>query len=474
MRLGVISVNGGEPLWMELGDFEYLARVRWMPNGRLVAQLLDRNQMCLDLVSFDLQTGKSHNVLTETTAVWINLHHMFFALPRKKTQYPDGFIWAAERSGYQHLYLYDADGNLVRQLTSGDWVVESIAGVDAKRGVVYFTGRRDSPLESHLYAVTFEGGEPRRITRDAGMHWVVLDHAFKYFVDVHDSLRQPPHVTLRRLSSGGKVRELYVNADPRVQEFTLRPPELVSFKNRDGVTLHGALYRPPRRSRKPLPAIVYVYGGPHAQMVTQGWSMVAAMRVQYLRNLGYVVYVLDNRGSAKRGLAFEGAIKHDMGNLEVQDQVDGVRWLVDQGIADPARIGIYGGSYGGYMAAMCLCRAPEAFKVALAASPVTDWDGYDTCYTERYMGTPQNNSKGYEISSVMHHVEKMRGRLMLVHGLIDENVHFRHTARLINALIHARKPYDLLLFPDERPSPRSLADRIFMEERMYDFFRDNL
>ncbi len=474
VRLGVVSLEGSDPVWMSLGDFEYLARVRWMPNGSLTAQLLDRDQARLDLVSFNAETGSSRLLLTETSGVWINLHNSLYGLPTKQTQYAEGFIWASERSGYQHLYLYDGDGKLIRQLTAGEWMVESIAGVDAKKGVVYFTGRKDSPLESHFYAVSFDADEPRRITSSAGMHAVVLDHSFKYFVDIHSSLTQPPHVTLRRLSNGSKVREIYVNDDPRVKDLKLRPPELVSFQNRDGVLLYGALYRPARRSRKLQPAIVYVYGGPHAQLVTNSWSMTASMRVQYLRNLGYVVFVLDNRGSAKRGLAFEGAIKHDMGNVEVQDQVDGVRWLVEQGIADPARVGVYGASYGGYMSAMCLVRAPESFNLAVVESPVTHWDGYDTFYTERYMGTPQNNTDGYKVSSVMHHIEKMTGKLLLVHGLIDENVHFRHTARLISALIQSRKPYDLLLFPDERHGPRRLEDRIFMEEQIRDYFLNNL
>ncbi|MCJ7737800.1 MAG: S9 family peptidase, partial [Anaerolineae bacterium] len=163
-----------------------------------------------------------------------------------------------------------------------------------------------------------------------------------------------------------------------------------------------------------------------------------------------------------------------MGGIEVNDQVDGVRWLVDRGLADPERVGIYGWSYGGYMSAMCLARAPETFKVAVAGAPVTHYNGYDTHYTERYMGTPQENPEGYKVGSVMHHVSNIRGRLMLVHGLIDENVHFRHTARLINALTAARKPYDLLLFPDERHSPRKLADRVFMEEQIRDYFLEYL
>jgi dipeptidyl-peptidase-4 len=198
------------------------------------------------------------------------------------------------------------------------------------------------------------------------------------------------------------------------------------------------------------------------------------MRLQYLRSLGFLVFVLDNRGSARRGLAFEGVIRNDTGHAEVEDQVDGVRWLVNQGLADPQRVGVFGWSYGGYMAAMCLLRAPEVFKVAVAGAPTTQWDGYDTHYTERYMGTPQTNPLGYQVSSVIHHVPNLRGKLLLVHGLIDENVHFRHTARLINALIAARKPYDLLLFPDERHMPRKLADRVFMEEQVRDFFMKHL
>ena len=474
VRLGVVSIDGIDPIWMDLGDAEYLCRVQWMPDGKLSAQLMDREQSRLDLVLFNLETGSSQTLLTETSKFWINLHDMLRFLPEKKTQYPNGFIWASERSGYQHLYLYDGNGNLVRQLTSGDWLVEDIAGVDAKKGFVYFTGRKESPLESHLYAVSFDGGEPRRITRDAGMHKVVIDHKFKNFVDIHDSIIRPPHVTLRRLSSGSKVRDIYVNDDPRVKEFALRPPELVSFKNRDGVTLYGALYRPSKRSKKPLPTIVYVYGGPHFQMVTNGWQTSGYMTAQYFRNLGYVVFALDNRGSANRGLEFEGAIKHDTGNIEVQDQVDGVRWLVEQGITDPERVAIYGWSYGGYMSAMCLGRAPDTFKLAVAGAPASHWEGYDTFYTERYMGLPQTNPEGYKVSSVLHHVETMRGELMIVHGLIDENVHFRHTARLINALIHHRKPYELLLFPDERHSPRKLEDRVFMWEQIRNFVVDNL
>jgi len=471
VRLGVVSVEGGAPVWMDLGEDDdvYLARVQWLPDGSLVAQIENREQTTLRLVRFDPQTGAGQTLLTETNDVWINLHDML-------TPLKDGrFVWASERTGFRHLYLYDGDGKLLRQLTDGPWMVDTLAGIDEKRELVYFTATLEHPTEQHLYVVSLEGGEPRRLTREPGMHAVTLDHARQHFVDVHSAPETPPTVTLRDLADGALLRVIYDTPDPRVAALGLSAPQIVAFQNCNGDTLYGALYFPPAEyGSGPYPVIVSVYGGPHAQRVTRNWAVTADMRAQYLASLGFLVFKVDNRGSARRGLAFEGVIKHNMGDVEVQDQVDGVKWLVEQGLADPARVGIYGWSYGGYMAALCLARAPETFKAAVAGAPVTHWDGYDTHYTERYMGTAQSNPAGYAVSSVMAHVDKMRGKLLLVHGLIDENVHFRHTARLINAFIRARKPYELLLFPNERHMPRSLADRIYMEERVRDFFVGNL
>jgi dipeptidyl-peptidase-4 len=472
VRLGVVSVSGGPPVWMDLGEDDdiYLARVQWQHDGRLIAQVENREQTELRLLRLDPKTGAGETLLTEASDVWINLHDMF-------TPLKDGrFVWASERTGFRHLYLYDENGKLIRPLTGGAWMVDSLASVDEERGCVYFTATLEHPTEQHLYVVPLEGGEPRRLTHEPGMHAVTLDHARRRFIDVHSAPETPPTVTLRDLEDGALLRAIYDTPDPRVAALELPAPQIVAFQNCNGDTLlYGALYFPPAEyGPGPYPVIVSVYGGPHAQRVTRNWAITADMRAQYLSSLGFLVFKVDNRGSARRGLAFEGAIKHTMGDLEVQDQVDGVKWLVGQRLADPARVGIYGWSYGGYMAAMSLARAPETFKVAVAGAPVSHWDGYDTHYTERYMGTPQSNPDGYRSGSVMAHVDKMQGKLLLVHGLIDENVHFRHTARLINALIHARKPYELLLFPDERHVPRSLADRVYMEERVRDFFLENL
>jgi dipeptidyl-peptidase-4 len=385
-----------------------------------------------------------------------------------------GFIWASERTGFRHLYLYDWQGTLIRVLTRGEWMVDDVVGVDEENGRIYFTATRDDPLSSHLYVVGFDGGEPRKLTEKDGMHAVVMDSRCTRYVDTYQAIDRAPTVTLHTIDEGSPLA-LFHDRDPHLAELALDPPELVTLPNRDGTMLYGALYRPPDRFGDGLfPTIVSVYGGPHAQMVVNGWGMTVAMRAQYLRSLGFLVFALDNRGSARRGLAFEGAIKHDMGHLEVQDQVDGVRWLVERGLSDPQRVGVIGWSYGGYMAAMCLCRAPETFKVAVAGAPVTHWDGYDTFYTERYMGMPQSNPEGYQESSVIRHVAGMTGKLLLVHGLIDENVHFRHTARLINGLIAAGKRYDLLLLPDSRHGPRKDQDRVYLEERIAEYFTQHL
>ncbi|MDQ3574135.1 MAG: S9 family peptidase [Actinomycetota bacterium] len=480
VRLGVVATAGGEARWLDLSvgpDLDaawdwYLARVRWMPDGTVVAQVEDRRQARLDLLRFDPESGRRQELLAETSDVWLNLHDLFHPLERTR-EAEGGFVWGSERTGFRHLYLCDGGGAVVRPLTVGPWMVDSLDGVDEEAGLVYFSATLDGPRERHLYSVPLAGGEPRRVSLDAGVHHVVLDHRCRRFVDVHSAARRQPTVTLRSLSDGEVVHVIHDEPDERVERLGLTPPEQVSLTTRDGAVLHGMVHRP-SSGTAPYPAIVSVYGGPHVQRATDSWLATADMRAQHLRSLGYVVFVLDNRGSAGRGLDFEAAIRHDLGNVEVKDQVDGVSWLVDQGLADPDRIGIYGWSYGGYLAAMCLARAPGVFAAAVAGAPVTHWDGYDTHYAERYMATPASNPEGYVRSSVMSHVDDMAGELLLVHGLLDENVHFRHTARLVSALVRARKRFELLMLPEERHLPRKAEDRVYVEERVRDFFRAHL
>ncbi|MHB1923700.1 MAG: S9 family peptidase [Acidimicrobiales bacterium] len=473
VRLGVVRVGdaGGrsseaEVHWLDLGpDDAYLARVDWTPDGRLVAQVESRGQRRLDVWRFDPASADRERIWVEEGEPWINLHDMFHPLDS------GGFIWASERTGYRHLWLHDPDGTPQRQLTEGDWVVDSLEAVDEATGRVWFCGNRDDPRQRHLYEVSMGGSEPRRLTPAGGYHQVLIDHGTRRFTDTASSLDQPPSVTLRDLSGGEPILTIHDSRDTRIDEMALHPPKWFTTPADDGSVLYGAYYAP---AEVPAPTVVSVYGGPHVQRVIDDWSMTANLGIQRLRALGLAVVVLDNRGSARRGLGFEGAVSRHLGDLEVADQVAGVQWAAAAGITDPARVGITGWSYGGYMSALCLARAPDVFSVAVAGAPVTSWDGYDTHYTERYMGTPADNPAGYESSSVMTHVGAVRGHLMLVHGLVDENVHFRHTARLVQALVSAGFRHELLIFPEERHMPRREEDRAFLESRRTEFFLRHL
>lgn len=475
VRLGIVAADGGGvPVWMDLdfGEEVYLVRVFWWRDGQLGAVIVNRPQRALWLVRFDPATGQRTTMLSERREPWLNV------APRGMIELDDGsFVWASERSGFRHLYVFDAAGKLERQLTAGEWVVDDLLAVDQSRGMVYFTANRDDPREKQLYAVPLAGGDIQRITQEPGTHDVVIDRGKTRFVDTWSAVDHPPTVTLRALADGAELRSLPLPADPRVKAFGLLPPELVTLRNREDDLLYGALYRPDasRFGPGPYPTIVAVYGGPHAQEITNSWGrMTANLNLQYLHAMGFLIFGLDNRGSARRGLRFESAVARQFGRAEVDDQVDGVRWLVAQGLTDPRRVGITGWSYGGYMALMCLAKAPDVFKVAVAGAPVTDQAGYDTAYSERYLETPATNAEGYRQTSVLTHVDGMRGKLLLIHGMLDENVHFRHSARLLNALIHARKPVDTLFFPDERHMLRFLPNRVYLNERIDTYFLSHL
>ena len=471
IRLAVVPAIGGSPHWMTLDYADmYLARVFWWDKNRLGAEILNREQTRLDILSFDIMTGDATIILTETSDLWIDMRHRHL-LPLAD----DGFLLASERSGFNHIYHYDNDGKLKAQLTSGDWMVDDLISFDKDAKKVYFTGNREHPTEKYLYRVSLAGGDVERITNTTGFHHsVTLKPDYSAYVDYFSSTKHAPSITLRSIGEDGLLHTIHSPDDPRLMDWDLPAPEMVSLESRDGVTLYGALYRPPQHFSAPYPTIIYLYGGPGPQVVGNHFGLTGSIFTQYLRQRGFAVFRLDNRGSARRGTAFEGAIKNRMGTVEVDDQVDGVRWLIEQGIADQWRVGVHGYSYGGYMTLLCMMKAPDIFKVGVCGSPVTEWEGYDTAYTERYMGTPESNPDGYRDGNPINFVENLQGKLLLTHGLLDENVHFRHTARLIQALTEANKDYDLLLLPEERHAPRFSAGRLYLYSRFVRYFEDNL
>ncbi len=478
VKLGIIDLvaDTGATHWLDLGpDPEiYLARVAWRREpgkpAALTAQLQPRDQRTLRLVTFDAATGAATTLIEDHGDPWINLNNDTRFLK-------DGTIlWSHERAGFQHLARHAADGAHLRDLTCGEWVVTDVAAVDEDARIVYFHATREDARERHLHRVPLDGGPVERITEGAGWHATAVSPQTGLYLDSWAHLGAASSQTLRRLADNGAVATIFADETATAEALGLRPPELASFQTDDGETLYAAIYAPPGAGMdgQRYPLIVSVYGGPHAQMVTNNWGMTIDLRAHYLAQQGFVVLKVDNRGSAKRGLRFEAALAHDMGRVEIADQLAGVRWISQRSYVDAERVGIYGWSYGGYMTCMALLRAPEVFKVGVAGAPVTHWDGYDTHYTERYMGHPAENAAGYRESSPLTHVAALRSKLLLIHGMVDENVHFRHTARLIAALTVADKPYDLAIFPEERHMPRDAKGLEYQERRIYEYFRDNL
>jgi dipeptidyl-peptidase-4 len=470
LQLGVVSLDDGMVRWMDLGgdDDIYLPRTWWTPDGRLRAEILSRDQKRLQLVTFDGESGACRVLIDERREPWINLNHDTRFLKSGE------ILRASEATGFNHLYLHDRDGRELRQLTSGEWLVTGVVSVDEERRQVYFTGTRESVLERHLYRVSLDGGDIERLTDEPGSHGAAVSPDGEWYVDFHSTLVHAPTVTLRRTDRSSST-VLFENAGNSAEELGLDAPEFVHMSADDGTPLYGAIYRPPAFDRsKKYPLIVSVYGGPHAQRVAAEWSNTVDLRAQWLARQGYLVFKLDNRGSANRGLAFEAHLNRRFGTVEVEDQAAGVRYLAKNDAADIERVGVYGWSYGGYMTLLCMTKEPDLFRVGVAGAPVVDFADYDTGYTERYMGTPDENREGYTEGSVLTHVRNLRGKLMVVHGMVDENVHFRNTARLLVALAEEQKPYDLLLFPEERHMPRDAKGLEYQERRVLEYFTEHL
>jgi dipeptidyl-peptidase-4 len=456
VRLGVTDVQSGAVTWIDLGNDTdiYLARVNWLPDGKTLAiQRESRDQRKLDLLFADIETGRSHVVLTETRNSWIELHNELSFLLHSRE-----FIWASSRDGFRHLYLYDYDGHLLRQLTAGEWNVDdfrtrAVKGIDESRRLVYFTATEKSPTERQFYSASLDTQDPQkihRISREDGIHEINMSADARFYVDDFTSSTQPPQVSLHT-ADGTRTAQLLENRldsghpdSPYLADNSV--PEIGTLTAIDGQILYYRIFKPLHFDpQKKYPAIVDVYGGPGVQRVLDNWS--GSSFAQILTRAGYVVFQLDNRGTAFRGTAFQAPIHNKLGEAEVTDQVQGARWLAAQGFVDPSRIGVWGWSYGGYMTLMLMFKAPEIFRAGVAGAPVTDWSLYDTHYTERYLDRPQDNAAGYAASSVLPYAKDLKGKLLVMHGMADDNVLFLHSAKLFRKLQDLGKPFDVMVYP---------------------------
>lgn len=458
IRLGTIAPQAGaQPAWIDLGPEAdiYLTRVDWRDPQHLTFQRQSRDQRRLDLIEVALASGQQRVLLTETSKTWVPLHNDLRFLK-------DGrFLWASERSGFEHLYVVSRDGRRVRALTSGDWPVDALLAVDEAKGLVYFSAGRTADgkadaRQSQIHAVPLAGGAIRTLSTTPGMHSAVFAKNASVYVDSWSNARTPPRIALHR-ADGSLVANLIDN-DPAQPTHPYarflgahRPVEFGTLTAADGRTpLHYSLIKPADFDpAKRYPVVVYVYGGPAVQTVTDSWpGRGDHFFNQYLAQQGYVVFSLDNRGTPRRGAAFGGALYGKQGTVEVDDQRAGVAWLRAQPWVDGARIGVYGWSNGGYMALMMLAKAPDDYACGVSGAPVTDWALYDTHYTERYMDHPKTNPEGYREASVFTHVEGIRpNALLLIHGMADDNVLFANSTKLMSELQKRAVPFELMTYP---------------------------
>jgi len=466
VRLGVVAAEGGATHWMDIGEARdhLLARVHWAPDSRAVAfERLNRIQNRLDLGLADVRTGASKVLLTEEDSYWVNVNDDFQFLNKGKQ-----FLWGSERDGYRHLFLYSMEDRHVSQITKGDWEVTQVAGVNEETHEVFFVSTEQSPLERQLYRVRLDGKQKQRLSGGAGTHSISMSPTTEYYMDTASSLATPPRRTLHERD--GSQIAVYKEATP--PDVEILPTEIVKIKATDGALLYARMIKPAGFSPdKKYPVIVMIYGGPGVQTVHDAWS--GAGFDQVLAQKGFLIWQLDNRGSSGRGHIWESKIYHETGARELNDQLDGIHYLATLGFADIARVGISGWSYGGYMTLYALANAPEVFKAGIAGAPVTDWRNYDSIYTERYMGLPEDNADGYRRSSPQTKAGEIKARLLILHNIEDDNVHFQNTLQMANALEREGKQFHMIVYP-QKSHGVSGPQQKQMQQAMLEFFEKAL
>lgn len=477
-RVGVVAAAGGETRWLALeGDprNNYPARVEWAANSdEVVVQRLNRLQNRLDLHVGDARTGAIRTILTERDSTWVELVDDFAWLDDGRR-----FIWMSERDGWNHAYLVSRDGRKVQLLTRGDFDVLSVAALDEKGGWLYYIASPENPAQRYLFRVRLNGrGRPERVSpAAAGSHGYNIAPNHRFAFHTYSKFGVPPVNTLVRLPDHRPVRTVVANETlhRRVERLRRGSVEFTQVDIGEGVKLNAYLMKPAdfSPSRK-YPILFQVYGGPGSQTVLDAWGGQQYLWHLMLTQQGYVVASVDNRGTGARGRDWRKIVYGQLGVVETQDQAAAARVIGRLPYIDSTRMGIWGWSYGGFMSLNALFQAPDVYSTAVAVAPVTHWKYYDNIYTERYNGLPQDNAAGYDKGSPLSYVDQMRGRLLLVHGSGDDNVHYQNSEALVNALVRANKPFDMMEYPNRNHAIAGGTTRQHLFELLTRYLRNNL
>jgi dipeptidyl-peptidase-4 len=472
VTLGVVNAAGGSPRWIDTFKYQpsdfLISRVMWSGDGKkVVFQAQNREQTFLDLNSADPKDGKSTTLIHETSKAWVEVID-------NPTWLKDGsFIWQSERDGWRHLYHYAADGKLVRQVTSGKWEVRAFEGVAEEKGFAYFTASEHSNIAPQAYRIKLDGSGLTRLTTTEGSHRVNFSPTFAHFIDVWSDVNTPSQERL--YDSDGKLeRVIEENKVDALKQYKLGTTEFLQVKTRDGFPMDAQIIRPPDFDpKKKYPVMSFTYSGPHAPSVRNSWGGPAYLWHQMLAQKGYIIWICDNRSASGRGMEPTWLAYKNLGELELRDLEDGYAWLKTRSYVDGSRIGLWGWSYGGYMTSYALTHS-QTFKLGIAGGTVSDWRNYDSIYTERVMLTPQNNLEGYRKSSPVYAAKDLHGKLLLIHGAIDDNVHMSNTIQFVYELQKAGKQFELMLYPKSR---HGVSDPVLvkhMRQMMTEFILANL
>jgi dipeptidyl-peptidase-4 len=482
VHIGVVNIDNPAPIWMETSgdDYEYICRVKWLPDAmRLSVQTMNRAQTRLDLYWMNRLDGKSVKVMSEIDTAWVNINDDLYFLKRENR-----FVWQSERDGYAHLYRFDMEGNLVNQITRGNWAVRASGGVfwlrqavsyiDERNRKIYFTALKKSSIERHLYRINFDGTGLKRLTTEDGVHQISFSPNGEFYFDVYSNHRTMP--ALRLHEKNGTLR--YIIAAPRpelIAQFDLQYPELFTIPNREGFPMPAEILKPKDfNPNKKYPVIYYVYGGPSAPTVFNQWRGSSLYFDNILLQRGYIIVRFDHPASTAISKILENRLNKLMsGPREVADIVDGIRWLKSQPYVDANRIGVWGWSGGGSFTLNLLTNTKE-FKAGIAGAPVTDWHYYDTKWAEFAMKRPQDNPEGYEKTSFVKSAKNLHGRLLLIHGTYDDNVHPQNSWAFIDELIKHNIMFDMMFYPMRKHGFTDDPARIHLYNKILEFWQKNL
>jgi len=450
---------------------QYIPRFQWTADpATLSIQRLNRLQNNLEILLADAGTGNSRVIYTEENKCYIEITDNLTFLKNGEQ-----FIITSEKDGYNHIYLYDLKGNLVRQLTHGKYDVMDFYGVDEKKGVVYYTAAVSSPINRELFSARLDGKGQKKLSQKEGTNSAGFGKGYQYYVNYFSDANTPPYISVHR-SDGQEVRMVKDNGKLRgvLGEYGISKKEFFSFTTGGGISLNGWMIKPPDfDSTKKYPVFMTVYGGPNSQTVLNSWG--GGMWNQFLAQKGYIIASVDNRGTGARGEEFRKVTYRQLGKYETEDMIEGAKYLGSLPYVDPNRIGIWGWSYGGYMTALCLTKGADVFRMGIAVAPVTNWRYYDNIYTERYMRKPQENGPGYDDNSPVNHADKLKGKLLIIHGTADDNVHVQNTFDLVTALVAANKQFDMQLYPNSNHGIYTGKNTTYhLYQRMLGFITANL